>query len=144
MSELYFIDNNLGFKDNFPYDLYETLWKQLFIYMLDKADLIRMFLDVDCIPPYWKIFSENFVPDNIINGDWIFNVKGFKEKVIDHIDIIYHISIHQVLEKNGEEMFFTYDMPSSISLLIENNSELQDIKTILEQNGISKTELKLG
>jgi hypothetical protein len=33
-------------------------------------------------------------------------------------------------------------MPSSISLLIENKAELQAIKVILEQNGISETELQ--
>lgn len=102
-----------------------------------------MFPDVDYPhTPHWKVFSKEFLPDKIINGDMIFNVKDFKEKVIEHIDITYNISIHQVLEKNGQEIFFTYDMPSAISLLIENNTELQDINMILEQNGISKTELK--
>lgn len=111
--------------------------------MLDKADLMRMFPDKDCPNNHhWKVFSENFIPDKIINGDWIFNIKDFKEKVIEHIDSIYYLSIHQVLEKNGQEIFFTYDMPSSISLLIENKAELQAIKVILEQNGISETELQ--
>ena len=48
---------------------------------------MRMFPDVvGCAhTPHWKIFSENFVPDNVIDGDLIFNVKDFKEKITEHL-----------------------------------------------------------